>query len=31
MWMDYQKIDTDTPTGMKLDPVDPKRDFATPD
>ena len=28
MWMDYQKIDTDTPTGMKLDPVDPKRDFA---
>ena len=28
MWMDYQKIDTDTPTGMKLDPADPKRDFA---
>jgi len=28
MWLDYQKIDTSTPTGMILDPADPKRDFA---
>ncbi|WP_166363069.1 fatty acid cis/trans isomerase [Pseudomonas akapageensis] len=28
MWMDYESIDTDTPTGLKLDPNDPKRDFA---
>lgn len=28
MWLDYQKIDDDKPTGMQLDPKDPKRDFA---
>ena len=28
MWLDYEKIDTSTPTGMILDPTDPKRDFA---
>ena len=28
LWLDYEKIDTDTPTGMHLDPEDPKRDFA---
>jgi hypothetical protein len=28
MWLDYQKIDDGKPTGMKLDPKDPKRDFA---
>jgi hypothetical protein len=28
MWLDYQKIDDDTPSGMKLDEKDPKRDFA---
>lgn len=27
MWMDYQAIDDDTPTGMKLDEKDPKHDF----
>lgn len=28
MWLDYQSIDDDTPSGMKLDEKDPKRDFA---
>jgi len=28
MWMDYEDIDTDTPSGIKLDPRDPKRDFG---
>jgi len=27
MWLDYQRIDDDTPTGIKLDEKDPKRDF----
>jgi len=28
MWLDYQRIDDDTASGMKLDEKDPKRDFA---
>jgi len=28
MWLDYQKIDDSKPTGMNLDPKDPKRDFG---
>ncbi len=28
MWLDYEDIDTDTPSGIKLDPRDPKRDFG---
>ncbi|HKS15287.1 MAG TPA: fatty acid cis/trans isomerase [Pseudomonas sp.] len=28
MWLDYEAIDTDTPSGIKLDPRDPKRDFG---
>ena len=28
MWMDYEDIDTDTPSALKLDPRDPKRDFG---
>lgn len=28
MWMDYEDIDTDTPSGLKLDKHDPKRDFG---
>ena len=28
MWMDYEDIDTDTPSGIKLDPRNPKRDFG---
>jgi hypothetical protein len=28
MWLDYEKIDDDTPTGLTLDPKAPKRDFA---
>lgn len=28
MWMDYESIDTDTSSGIKLDPRDPKRDFG---
>ncbi|NER64884.1 fatty acid cis/trans isomerase [Pseudomonas sp. MAFF212427] len=28
MWMDYEDIDTDTPSALKLDPKDPKRDFG---
>jgi hypothetical protein len=28
MWMDYEDIDSDTPSGIKLDPRDPKRDFG---
>lgn len=28
MWLDYQKIDDDTPTGIKLDEKAPQRDFA---
>ncbi|MEG1629337.1 fatty acid cis/trans isomerase [Pseudomonas sp.] len=28
MWMDYEDIDTDTPTALKLDATDPKRDFG---
>jgi hypothetical protein len=28
MWLDYEAIDDDKPTGLKLDPKDPKRDFA---
>jgi len=28
LWLDYQKIDDDTPTALKLDKKDPKRDFA---
>ncbi|WP_297832184.1 fatty acid cis/trans isomerase [Pseudomonas sp.] len=28
MWLDYQKVDDDTPTGLILDKKDPKRDFA---
>lgn len=28
MWLDYESIDTDTPSGIKLDPRDPKRDFG---
>ncbi|MBC8881364.1 fatty acid cis/trans isomerase [Pseudomonas cerasi] len=29
MWLDYQKIDDDTPTGIKLDEKAAKRDFAS--
>lgn len=28
LWLDYQSIDNDTPTALKLDEKDPKRDFA---
>ncbi|MBC3952842.1 fatty acid cis/trans isomerase [Pseudomonas folii] len=28
MWLDYQDIDDDTPSGIPLDEKDPKRDFA---
>jgi len=28
MWLDYQKIDTSTPSGMQLNEHDPKRDFG---
>jgi hypothetical protein len=28
MWLDYESIDDDKPTALKLDPQDPKRDFA---
>ncbi|CAG8868774.1 hypothetical protein PS627_03157 [Pseudomonas fluorescens] len=28
MWMDYESIDTETPSGLKLDARDPKRDFG---
>ncbi|MNZ07403.1 Fatty acid cis/trans isomerase (CTI) [compost metagenome] len=28
MWMDYEDIDTDTPSALKLDKRDPKRDFG---
>lgn len=28
MWLDYEDIDTDTPSALKLDPRDPKRDFG---
>ncbi|MGH8380038.1 fatty acid cis/trans isomerase [Pseudomonas sp.] len=28
MWMDYEEIDTDTPSALKLDALDPKRDFG---
>ncbi|NWD43572.1 fatty acid cis/trans isomerase [Pseudomonas yamanorum] len=28
LWMDYEAIDDDKPTGLKLDEKDPKRDFA---
>lgn len=28
MWMDYEDIDTDTPSALTLDPKDPKRDFG---
>ena len=28
MWMDYEDIDTDTPSGIKLDSRNPKRDFG---
>ncbi|MBA1201005.1 fatty acid cis/trans isomerase [Pseudomonas capeferrum] len=28
MWLDYDDIDTRTPSGLKLDPRDPRRDFA---
>ncbi|WP_397453899.1 fatty acid cis/trans isomerase [Pseudomonas sp. NA-150] len=28
VWLDYQSIDDDTPTGLALDPKDPKNDFA---
>ncbi|NBA97422.1 fatty acid cis/trans isomerase [Pseudomonas sp. R5(2019)] len=28
MWLDYEKIDTDTPTGLNLDEHNPKRDFG---
>lgn len=28
MWMDYEDIDTDTPSGIQLDPRNPKRDFG---
>jgi hypothetical protein len=28
MWLDYESIDNDTPTALKLDPKDPKRDFV---
>jgi len=28
MWLDYESIDNDKPTALKLDEKDPKRDFA---
>ena len=28
LWLDYEAIDDDTPTGLRLDAKDPKRDFA---
>ena len=28
LWLDYEAIDNDKPSGLKLDPQDPKRDFA---
>jgi hypothetical protein len=28
LWMDYESIDDDKPTGLKLNESDPKRDFA---
>ncbi|OCW24257.1 peptidylprolyl isomerase [Pseudomonas aylmerensis] len=28
LWLDYEAIDDDTPTGLHLDANDPKRDFA---
>ncbi|NWE16493.1 fatty acid cis/trans isomerase [Pseudomonas yamanorum] len=28
LWLDYEAIDDDKPTGLKLDEKDPKRDFA---
>ncbi len=28
MWLDYHRIDDDTPTGLPLDPHQPKADFA---
>ena len=28
LWLDYEAIDDDTPTGLHLDKKDPKRDFA---
>ncbi|QVL21094.1 fatty acid cis/trans isomerase [Pseudomonas qingdaonensis] len=28
MWLDYEAIDSKTPTALKLDPRDPKRDFG---
>ncbi|MNO64974.1 Fatty acid cis/trans isomerase (CTI) [compost metagenome] len=28
LWLDYESIDSDTPTGLKLDANDPKREFA---
>jgi hypothetical protein len=28
LWLDYEAIDDDTPTGLHLDAKDPKRDFA---
>ncbi|KAF1030850.1 MAG: hypothetical protein GAK37_01078 [Pseudomonas sp.] len=28
LWLDYESIDDDTPTGLKLNAQDPKRDFA---
>ncbi|MEG1042222.1 MAG: fatty acid cis/trans isomerase [Pseudomonas sp.] len=28
MWLDYEEIDTDSPSGLKLDAHDPKRDFG---
>nr|WP_314481649.1 fatty acid cis/trans isomerase [uncultured Pseudomonas sp.] len=28
MWLDYEDIDADTPSGLALDPRDPKRDFG---
>ncbi|WP_434601180.1 fatty acid cis/trans isomerase [Pseudomonas sp. Z4-7] len=28
MWLDYEAIDDDKPTALKLDEADPKRDFA---
>ncbi|WP_455827039.1 fatty acid cis/trans isomerase [Pseudomonas graminis] len=28
LWLDYEAIDDDTPTGLHLDEKDPKRDFA---
>ena len=28
LWLDYQSIDTSTPSALRLDPKDPKRDFG---